>query len=228
MAPLGNYRSTMEWKEILRIIQKASLEKDNFFWQTHADRRDIAPIDHFEIDYAARDVVVTFRKPGLKLSRDLPLYVKLDHNDSVFKTTDFKASAQTIQFSVPKEVKTLELRESPRHAFRADQFKIITVKPTLGAAADISNNIEFRVIDISETGMGLVISENNRSYLKNNRILWITHLQRVELPTPILAEIVYITSESDSKLVNRREKELKVGMKLSGKIPPEAVQYFIL
>jgi hypothetical protein len=218
----------MEWREILRIIKKASVEKDNFFWQTHPDRRDVTPIDHFEIDYAARDVVVTFRKAGLKISRELPLYVKLDHNDSVFKTTDFKVSAQSVQFSVPKEVKTLELRESPRHFFRPDQFKIITVKPTLGSAADISNDVEFRVIDISETGMGLVISENNRSYLKNNRILWITHLQRVALAVPMLAEIVYITSESDSKLVNRREKELKVGMKLSAKIAPQAVQNFIL
>jgi len=43
----------------------------------------------------------------------------------------------------------------------------------------------------------------------------------------VLAEVVYMNNEIDSKFVTRKQKELKVGIKISGAFPSEAYKHFI-
>ena len=73
-----------------------------------------------------------------------------------------------------------------------------------------------------------MVSEHNRSFLKNNRILWLTRLQDQMLPQAILAEVVYINNEVEHRSAVRRQKDLKVGLKLSEPFPSEFYNRFIL
>ena len=227
MSNLENYRSSVDYREILRILQKASSLQENFLWQSHALGRNIIPIHHFEIDFVTREVVIYFDTQRFHLETELPLYVKLDYRTSVFKVNDYRRDTNSVHFSFPSEIKTLELRENPRIQFLPNQDKSVGLKPSLTGGRETGNELFVRAIDVSKYGLGLIISEHNRSFLKNNRILWITKLGDHQLDHPVLAEVVYMNNEIDSKFITRKQKELKVGIKISGIFPTEAFKHFI-
>lgn len=227
MVNLENYRSSKDYREILRILQKASHLQENFLWQTHALGRNIIPIAHFEIDFVAREVVIYFDPRRYKLEMELPLYVKLDYRTSVFKVMDYRQTTNSIHFAFPAEIKTLELRILPRHTFLPNEEKVVSVKPSLSGKKENGAELNFRTLDISMHGLGLLVSEQNRSFLKNNRILWITKVGERELDYPLLAEVVYINSEVEAKYQMRKQRNLKVGLKVSGAFPLDIFQQFI-
>jgi hypothetical protein len=103
----------------------------------------------------------------------------------------------------------------------------VGLKPSLSGGRDSGNELFVRAVDVSRYGLGLIISEHNRSFLKNNRILWITKLGEHQLDHPVLAEVVYMNNEIDSKFIVRKQKELKVGLKISGTFPSQAYKHFI-
>lgn len=223
-----NYRSSKDYREILRILQKASLLQENFLWQSHALGRNIIPVQHFEIDFVAREVVVSIDPQRFKLASELPLYVKLDYRTSVFKVMDFRQNQSTIHFPFPTEVKTQELRLLPRHQFLPNEDKVVSIRPSLTTGTrDSGGELQMRILDASTNGLGLMVSERNRSFLKNNRILWVTKLDEIELEYPLLAEVVYINNEVEPKYQVRKQRDLKVGLKISGSFPSEVFQNFI-
>lgn len=228
MLNLNNYRSSSDYREILRILQKASTEQENLVWQSHALGKNIIPLRHVEIDFVAREVVIYFDTQRYVIDSELPLYVKLDYRTSVFKVSQFRQGLNSIHFPFPPEIKTQELRGKNRHQFIPGEERLVTMKPSLtNLNRESSHELKVRVMDVSETGMGLIVSEHNRSFLKNNRILWLTQLNGKILEYPILVEVVYINSEVDPKFVTRKQKDLKVGVKLSETLTPELYQEFI-
>ncbi len=226
---LDNYRSSSEYREILRILQRATNLEENLLWQSHALGKNIVPIQLLEIDFVAREVVVTIDADRYKVDADLPIYIKLGYRTTVFKCSKYRQSHHTIHFPLPDLVKTLELRSIPRHTFKPTEDKYVSIRSTLRSnfTADAGNELNVRVFDISPQGLGLIVSESNRQFLKNNRILWVTSLQGLALEYPILAEVVYINTEIDPKFQHRRQKDLKVGLKLSGIIPEESLHIFL-
>jgi len=225
---LDNFRSSSEYREILRILQKASSLQDNFLWQSHPHGKSIVTVHHFEIDFVSREVVVYFNSEAHKVETELPLYVKLDYRTSVFKVTEFRLGVNSLHFSFPTEIKTEELREHMRHQLPTDVESFIHLKPaTGGVRSEGVGELKVRAIDISYYGLGFIISEQNRSFLKNNRIIWVTQLNNMRLEHPILAEVVYMNTELDAKYRSRKQKDLKVGLKLSGVFPDDVIDNFI-
>lgn len=200
---------------------------ENILWQSHAMGKTVIPIHHFEIDFVSREVVIFFDSQRHKLERELPLYIKLDYRTSVFKVTEYKEAKNSIHFAFPKEIKTLELRSFPRHVFSHDQEKAISLRSSLSGNRELGSELQVRALDISQYGLGVLVSEHNRQFLKNNRILWVTQIGSWKLEHPILSEVVYINTEVDSKFLVRKQKEMKVGLKLSGVMPTHVFNNFV-
>lgn len=219
MSLLENYRSSTDQKEILRILQKSSSSSDNILWQPIGDKKNIIPIQHFEIDFVSREIVVSFDSARTSLQKSA-LYVKLDYRTSVFKISDFRRTADSLSFAFPKILKTLELRGTPRHHFAPESGKTVALRPTLNHGSEPGNELQVRLRDMSSFGLGLLVSEQNRFFLKNNRILWVTRIGEEQLDTPILAEIQHMNLDQENgRRPGNRQMDLKVGLKLSGFIP---------
>ena len=60
MTILENYRSSTEYREILRILQKATTNQENILWQSHALEKTVIPVQYIEIDFIAREVLIYF------------------------------------------------------------------------------------------------------------------------------------------------------------------------
>lgn len=221
------YRTCTDYREILRIFQKSSTLADNFLWQADKDGKNIIKPQHLEIDFVSRGVTVYFDAWKFKVNPELPLFVKLEYRSSVFKVLDFQVRQYSIHFAFPQIVKTKELRSSPRHTLNSQNDNYINLRPTLAPLAQESaNEIRVRLVDVSRQGVGMVISENNRSFLKNNRFLWVMEMNGERLLEPLLAEVVYMTPEIDGRYKGK-QKELKVGLKLSGEFPLEFFEKLI-
>lgn len=210
------FRSCTDYREILRIFQKASEQRENFLWQSHEMGKNVIPVYHVEIDFLSRGLVIYYDSQRFKIDKELPLYVRLDYRTAICKTTNFSLEQNCVHFAFPQELKLEELRSTPRTAFTPAQEKLVSLKSSVtGPMRETGSELLVRVMDISSHGLGLIVSEQNRSFLKNNRILWITKMQDDSLYHPMLAEVVYITNEVDTKFANRKQKDLKVGLRLS-------------
>lgn len=224
---LDPYRDCSDYREILRILQKSSSLQDNLLWQSLPSGKKIINPQHVEIDFISRGVSVFYDAQKYSFDCDLPLYVKLEYRNTVFKVSEFRVGQHNLQFSFPETLKTLELRSEPRVVFANDD-RLISLRPTLSAQTnDAGSELRVRLVDLSRSGAGMLISENNRSFLKNNRFLWLTHLNQHSLPDPVLAEVVYMTSEVDRKFSQRKQKQLKAGLKFSSAIPQEILSEFL-
>ena len=228
MTILESYRSSTESREILRILQKSTVLQENIFWQPLFQGKTIVPIQFMEIDFISREVVLNFNSESYIINNHRPIYVKLEYRGSVFKVTDYKKKLNSLSFALPEHVKTQELRGCPRHSFKAEQEKFVTLKSSLkDSTSELGGKLNVRAMDISEYGLGLVITEQNRNFLKNNRILWITGLQDTQLSSPIPAEVMYLNSEVDSKFQIKKQKTLKVGLKVPDSFPEAIYRRFI-
>lgn len=224
MELLNSYRSAFDYKEILRILQKSTVEQENFVWQSSSKGKNVIDILQYEIDFVAREVVVYFDPNRSQVDSSLPLFVKLEYRTSIFKITDFRLGMNSLHFAFPKEIKTVELRQSPRIVFEDERS--IALKPSLPTGRDLGSEIDVRVFDVSKSGVGLLVSESNRQFFKNNRLLWITRIGKRSLTRPILGEVVYIKNDGEAGV--RKSKSIRVGIKLSSLIPTDIYTEFTL
>ena len=211
MIEIDKYRTCIETKEILRILQRSESSLGNFLWQNIDNHKKIIPISRMEIDFVGREVVVLMGQ-NFAIDENYPIFVKLDYKHSVFKISEFLIKKNVIHFTFPGMVKTLEMRSAERILFGIDDERKIKLQAPSHLKQG-SQGVFVRVLDVSRTGMGLMVSETGRTYFKNNPKLLVTSLGNQDLKEPIQIETVYINSEVPSKYRYRRGQELKVGIR---------------
>jgi hypothetical protein len=79
MSIAENYRSTKEYREILRILQNSGSHKDNFLWQNFDTLRQITSIKNLEIDFVAREVTAFLDPAVTVLDSSRSFFIKLDY-----------------------------------------------------------------------------------------------------------------------------------------------------
>lgn len=222
-----NYRSSTDFKEILRVLQKSTTCEETFLWQPLNGHKLIAPIQFLEIDFISREVIIIFDNDKYAFNLNLPIYVNLAHSKSAFKISEIRQSPQgALHFPFPDLIKMPELRSSTRRTLIGLK-KFVSLRSFMfNAATDVLHEQRVRVIDISEGGMAVVVPVKERNFLKNNRILWISAMDDVALKDPILAEVVYISTEVDQNFQPPKEKSLRVGIKLSNFLPQDLLLKF--
>jgi hypothetical protein len=222
------YRTSLEFREILRIFQRTTMLSDNLIWQTDRfGKKNIIPIDYIEIDFITRGVAVFYNPNLYKLDLHSPLYVKLDYKTSVFKIFSFSVDRSSILFSFPVEIRTLELRSSKRYALSSNSGKEVILRPAIIEDHLLLHQVSATVIDISLGGMGLLVPETFYHFFKTNRILWITQIGGHRGGGPILSEVRYLNNDFDSHLYRQKQKFFKVGLKLSTALSPNMLSTFI-
>ncbi len=167
--------------------------------------------------------MISFENYNFEVDPDQTLFVKLETNQTVFKVEKFTFVNGEIHFPIPQEVKTLEMRSKPRFLLTGKKEKTFSLR---GVQSGSGNQLlKVKAVDICEDGIGILVSEMNRTYLRHNRILWLTELSGVELKHPILAEVVYLQSYQQGMKASKF-REVRAGLKLSGIIPEVVYEQF--
>jgi hypothetical protein len=227
MSITENYRSSNDYKEILRILQNSGNDQENFLWQSYDSLKKVIPMSHLEIDFVSREVVAFYDSSVHVLDDQRPLFTKLDFRGCVFKVESFKVEKNLVRFSFPKMVKTIELRGHSRHRFSPNKEKLVCLKLSRTGNRNSDQELYIRVLDISYCGLGLIISDFNHSFFNQNRTVWLTQIGHHKLLQPIEGEVLYMNEDFDVKFQRRKQKHKKIGLKLFSKIPEPIFENFI-
>jgi hypothetical protein len=186
------FKDTDSFMEIDAIL-KSSNESTTILWQNKEEsKRVVYGISKLKYNETIQTVQFYVKDYDYDMEEDKVVYIKLSFRQTVFKGEIVSIEGNVVTIYFPKDVKAQELRSSPRKEFRVKDEKNVILKIAPKASSDKSIDLIFKVLDISREGICLVVSDNNRQYLKNTEKHLLTHLGEIELPEGVFLELKYI------------------------------------
>ena len=214
---LAKYRDTSDYREILRLFKKSSELQENLLWQNINGKREVYKVDHLEIDFVGREVVV-FLDNHQKIQSNEPIYFKLAAHDSVFKHNGHLVQPDCVSFKFPEMLKTKEFRGSERFILgSADECAAVV---SFGQDSDIQQQMKIQLLDFSSQGLGLVVSEKNKHLIRASKVLWVHAINDYVFSRPIAACVMYLTTEAQNK-------KFRFGIQLEKQLPREVISTLI-
>lgn len=211
---LAKYRDTSDYREILRLFQRSSDQEGNILWQNINGKRRVLAVNHLEIDFVSREVVVYLDQPQ-EVDANHPLYFKLACNDTIFKHDQYLVQQDSLSFKFPNTLKTWELRSSER--FMLDPNEEYSVVLSTAPQGEVAQQMKVRLHDFSASGLGLSISEVNKHLVKNTKQFWVYAINEYRLAQPLAAKVAHVSSEAQSR-------KYRFGLELQKGLPIEAVK----
>lgn len=188
----SNYRASDNIKEIIKIISNPENLKDSIIWQNQSGKRFIYTLNKIVVNPRFMSFVADINGNMLPFfNSDILTYCKLTHKGTVFKVSIVNIVNSQVTFNIPKEVQTLELRADPRQKFKPSDGKYITIQVGVELIAKATQSLKFQVIDVSENGVSIVVSDKNIRYFEDGVSFKLTTLMDYELIPKIDMELIY-------------------------------------
>ena len=223
----GKYRDAGSTVEIDSILA-GGVTKNCLIWQNIEGERVIYIIKH--ITKSEDGKLVTFQIADFQndFIQDEAVYVKLNYRGTMFRSSITKISKNliTLNFPLVVDVKTIELRGEPRISFDLSDEYFVSLGVIHDGKWQKEQVLRFPVVDISESGVCLLVSDQNKNFLKNSLVLIITHLGGVELDKPVSLEQKYSTPFRYRKN-GKSFFNIRVGFSLSEKLPQDKISAFM-
>lgn len=214
---LAKYRDTSDYREILRLFKKSSELQENLLWQNINGKREVYKVDHLEIDFVGREVVV-FLDGHQKIQGNEPIYFKLAAHDSIFKHSGYFLQQDCVSFKFPETLKTKEFRGAER--FILDTNEEYSAVVSFSQDSDIQHQMKIQLLDFSSQGLGLVVSDKNKHLIRANKVLWVHAINDYAFNRPIAACVMYLTTEAQNK-------KFRFGIQLEKQLPREVISAMI-
>lgn len=220
------YILSTEPKEILKIIRQSDAEDECIVWQSTSEQRVVQIIEEVRVDNVRKVIRFKLKKDSFaELDPALTVYVKLAFRNTIFKGELIGNKENLIFVNVPDEIQFQELREFPRFSFGANEDKSITLGVESQITSNSMFNLKVRLQDISQTGIGFLVSHSNQELLLTNDVM-MTSMGTLDLQTNIPTEIVY----SDSFAYRENGKRiscLKMGAKFGYHLDENLLNKFV-
>jgi hypothetical protein len=147
----------------------------------------------------------------LPLLEERPITVELNYRDLFFrvKANEYSVDRNQLITNVPREARALPRRECDR--FSPPENHPVCAAIHRAEKRDRSSHLIGKIVDISQSGLGLNFSELREGTLVQYDHIWIRELNNSPLDKPLFGRIVYVT-------------ESKVGIAFDSLIPDERFQ----
>lgn len=223
----GKYRNADSVVEIDSILDE-KITEDCLIWQNLFGERVVHQIYKIEKDEENRVLKCRIQDYNLKFDTKQPVYIKLDYRGTMFKTQVRSINNDVIHLNYPlgEDVKTIELRGEPRTNFNLKDEKYISMGVLHDGKLQNEQKLLFQLMDISESGLCVLVSDQNKNYLKSSLVLALSHLGDIELPYPLLLEQKYSTPYRYRK-DGKNFFAIRVGFELSQKFEENILNEFL-
>lgn len=212
--------------EILKVIQEAKAKDSNILWQTSSEHRTIFDISQIDYDPIREVIRCKIDEPDALLP-ELNIYLKLAHRNTVFKGSMQLTYKGYVYIQVPDEIRVEELREHPRYSFYPEERRQITISVHNELMATAKQHHEVNLLDMSRSGMGILINQNLREHVLNGSEINLSTLGNFEFKSLFHLEPVwqidfpYTTEEGKPELFK------KVGIKFKESLPGKLINNYI-
>jgi aspartate carbamoyltransferase regulatory subunit len=225
---LQNYRTSNNFNEIIKIFNRSVSEDDCFVWQFTDGNRTVFPIKNFTVNEKHMTFLAELELDFTKaLNEGETVYAKVFYRDTVFKCRVINCIENNVTFSIPNEVKTIEMRENFRFKFKPSASKHVTLSFDVDLMMKAKKEGTFQVIDVSDTGISIVVSEKYLEHFIDNTEIMIKRLQDMDLSSPYSLQFVY-HQKFRFKSKGRIQTAYRVGFKTLIPISKIHLEYFTL
>lgn len=208
--------------EIMSTIEKAS-EFGGDIWQTGNDGRQVFQIIQISIDIK-HDKFILRTNAMVTVDQRFPIFVRLSYRNIIFRLEprDFKVSGDKIICKYPDEARALEPRKSTRYVLPFEQDVSLSLKRAGRTVKDSAAlEIEVRIIDVSESGFGILISGANRDFLRPYDHFWIKAIDNRTLNYDIFGTVLYVAPKG----YYLKKHDVRVGLRLTSCLSWDTFDY---
>lgn len=182
-----NSESLDEIRNIIRFSEPAT----TIVWQNIGEQRNVYNCNLINIGDGAQDIKFHLKKYEDTILVDRPIYVKLSYNQSLFKGEVSAVEQNVVSVQLPQLVKTLELRQFSRECFLPKEEKKVSMEVATDMFEQKKHKLTFTLLDISNNGLSVIVSENNYALMKNFDHFELKSIGSKELDSPILLDKRY-------------------------------------
>jgi hypothetical protein len=213
-------------KEITRILKRSDENHESIVWQSTPDTRTIYRIDQVNVDNVRKVVRFKLDAPSaVELNPDIKIYVKLSFRSTIFKGELIGQKDGYILVNVPDEIQYQELREFPRFSFGPEEDRAATIGIDSSLVSQSVYTIKVKLLDISQTGMGMIVSTANHDLIRYNAIQLLS-LGDYNFSEGISSEVMYSVGHS-YRFNGKRVKGYRIGTRFASYIEQEIIDSFI-
>ena len=220
-----NFLDTDSFLEIDSIM-RFSRPETTIVWQNVNGKRIIYGVYDIIYNESLQTLQLHIRDYHFNLLVEETMYVKLSHRDALFKGHVINIQANILTIYIPKIVKALELREFQRTNFKPSDDKKATLRVAYKEDSTQSTELLFKVLNISPGGICLIVSENNKAYLKNNYSHNLIYLNGVQLKEELALELKYMQRHR-YRIRGELHTGQRVGFKFSKAIDMSMLNIFV-
>lgn len=188
-------------------------------WQMNdLGERDVFPVILGQYDEVHN--LIHLKTGSLNLvSENYPIFIRLRYRTILFKleTREFKVFGDHLVCTLPKDVKALAMRTTERYVLPFDLDMSLSIKRFARSLKESSPGLEVRMIDVSEHGIGVLISGMNKDFLRPYDHFWIKAIDQRSLGRDIFGTVLYV----DPKGAMSKRRDVRVGLSLSAPLSVE-------
>ena len=203
--------------EIPAVLERASLFGGKVS-QPFDNKTVSSPIRKIEADKNGL-LVFTFHGES-EIASGKPLCVRLNYRDIYFQfdSTEFSVNGTQVVSPFPREVRALEPRDYERYVLPLNSQIQASVYRTEKRGGNLETHAS--VLDVSRTGLGLLLRNTEEQMLLANDHLWIRHINGMTLEKPLFGRVVY----THNRVYKDGPMDIKAGISLDTAIPEEVIE----
>lgn len=223
----GKYREAVSTAELESIFSSNEL-KDCIIWQNIFGKRKVYHVEDIELRVESRELRLSVRDLNEVLEIQQPLYLKLNYRKTLIKAKINSISGAYITIAFPETnfSQTIELRSEVRKYFDLNDDVLATLLIKKPIKGQIDHVLRFQIADISNHGICLIISNQNKRFMEDATEVFITYLGSVKLEKPISINRLYIKDFRYKKL-GKNLFSGRCGFKLTKEFPPADLANFL-
>lgn len=210
--------------QIISLIERASLFGGSL-WQTlpGTDGRYVTPIIQITLDFKSDKVI--YRTPSnIELNPRYPVFIRLNYRSIIFRLMpdEFRLTGDRLICFYPKEVRALDERPGgDRYVLPLSSEISLSVKRIERSIRELTYEMEMRILDVSEKGFGILISNYNRNYFHKHDHFWLKAVDQTPLRHQILGTVCYIAPKG----YYLKRGDVRVGLALNMALSPDTFEY---
>lgn len=216
---LSSYEIPSSSQEILKVLEQSYEARSSLMWQNFSSYRMVFTIQNTELKGDQKQLRLTLNGQEEKLDPKTPVYVKFPFLEMIFKGMVSEKDDSGVVLDLPSEIHMREFREHVRSHFSFGETFAV-VRPHAGDLHG-ENIAPFKahLIDISQIGLGLFVSESNLRHFKRGQNLQFHEINGIKLASPLMGEVAYVRKEEHPTI--KKAFIYRIGIKMKKEFKPE-------
>jgi hypothetical protein len=197
---------------ILSAIEKGAAFGGDI-WQTGAtDVREVFQIVQIQVD-SIHDKIILRTNSLSFVEQNYPIFIRLRYRNIIFRLdpVEFRVVDDKITCNIPHDVKALATRTNERYVLPVELDISLSIKRFGRTVKEMTPELEVRIIDVSENGIGILISGANREFFRPYDHFWIKAIDHKALNRDIFGTVLYVAPKG----YFLKKSDVRVGLSLS-------------